>query len=175
MFLRGTRGGIGSGSVSLKGLILGCLGLFFVATLAGCGGGGTEESKQEPDTVQEEATVGESTTADTAPAGSTEEATVAGPPIDTIQVNETEMSLDPSDITLDRPGTYVFRAVNGGKVVHSLRIEGNGIEERQSGEIGPRESADLTITLGPGTYELNCPAGNHEELGLRGRVTVQEG
>jgi uncharacterized cupredoxin-like copper-binding protein len=98
-----------------------------------------------------------------------------GAPIDAIQVNETEMSLDPSDITLDRPGTYVFRAVNVGEVVHSLRIEGNGIEERQTGEIGPGESADLTIMLGPGTYELNCPAGNHEELGLRGRVTVQEG
>jgi hypothetical protein len=103
MLLRRARGGTGGGSVGLKGLILGCLGLLFVATLAGCGGGGTEEGKEEPDTVQEEATVGESTTAGTAPAGSIEEATVAGPPIDTIQVNETEMSLDPSDITWISP------------------------------------------------------------------------
>jgi uncharacterized cupredoxin-like copper-binding protein len=65
--------------------------------------------------------------------------------------------------------------MNVGEVVHSLRIEGNGIEERQTGEIGPGESADLTVTLGPGTYELDCPVDDHEELGMRGRVTVQEG
>jgi uncharacterized cupredoxin-like copper-binding protein len=163
--------------VSLKSLLLGCLGLLFIATLAGCGGGGTEEGKEEAATVQEEeAPVGGSTTADATPPVSTEEATpVAEGPIDTIRVNETEMSLDPSDITLERPGTYVFRAVNVGEVVHSLRIEGNGIEEQQTGEIGPGESADLPVALEPGTYELDCPVGNHEELGMRGRVTVQEG
>ena len=45
---------------------------------------------------------------------------VAEEPIDTIEVNETEFSLDPADITLDQPGTYVFRAVNDGNAVHSL-------------------------------------------------------
>lgn len=148
--------------MSLKSLLLGCLGLLFIATLVGCGGGGTEEGKEEPDNVQE-ATVG------------TEEEAVAVGPIETIQVNETEMSLDPSDITLDRPGTYVFRAVNIGRAVHSLRIEGGGIEEQQTSNIGAGESADLTVTLEPGTYELDCPVGNHEELGMRGTVTVQEG
>ena len=162
----------------LKSLLLGCLGLLFIAaTLAACGGGGTEEGKEEAATVQEEeAPVGGSTTADATPPVSTEEATpVAEGPIDTILVNETEMSLDPSDITLDRPGTYVFRAVNIGRAVHSLRIEGGGIEEQQTSNIGAGESADLTVTLEPGTYELDCPVGNHEELGMRGSVTVQEG
>lgn len=108
----------------------------------------------------------------TSPMSTTEESTVAESPIDTIQVNETEMSLDPSDITLDRPGTYVFRAENVGNVVHSLRIEGNGIEAQQTRDIGPGESADLTVALQPGTYELDCPVGNHEELGMRGSLTV---
>ena len=80
--------------------------------------------------------------------------------------------MDPTDITLQQPGAYVFRAVNVGNVVHSLRIEGNGIEEQQTRDIGPGESADLAVTLSPGTYELDCPVGNHEELGMRGSVTV---
>jgi uncharacterized cupredoxin-like copper-binding protein len=110
----------------------------------------------------------------------TEESTVAQSPIETrpietIQVNETEMSLDPTQIALDRPGPYVFRAVNVGNVTHSLRIEGNGIEEQQTRDIGPGESADLAVILSPGTYELDCPVDNHEELGMRGSVTVAEG
>src|SRR5215204_6340588 len=58
--------------------------------------------------------------------------------VDAIEVNEMEFSLDPADITLNQPGTYVFRADNVGNVVHSLAIEGQGIEEEppniQSGE-----------------------------------------
>jgi uncharacterized cupredoxin-like copper-binding protein len=100
---------------------------------------------------------------------------VAESPISTIRVNETEMSLDPSEITLDRPGTYVFRAVNTGNVVHALRIEGNGIEEQSTRNIGPGESADLQVNLRPGSYELDCPVDNHEEQGMRGTVTVREG
>jgi uncharacterized cupredoxin-like copper-binding protein len=168
---------MGGSSVSLKSILVGCLGLLFIAALAGCGGGGgTEQSEQGADTVQE-TTIQENTTIETTSpiSTTTEGSTVAESPIDVIQVNETEMSLEPSDITLDRPGTYVFRAVNVGEVVHSLRIEGNGIEEQQTREIGPGESADLTATLEPGTYELDCPVGNHEELGMRGRVPVLEG
>jgi uncharacterized cupredoxin-like copper-binding protein len=138
-----------------------CLLLLLLGAVAGCGGdqtGAGQEEKEAPQSVPP-----------------TEASTPAQSPIETIQVNETEMSLDPAEITLDRPGAYVFRAVNVGSVTHSLRIEGNGIEEQQTRDIGPGESADLAVTLSPGTYELDCPVGNHEELGMRGSVTVGEG
>ncbi len=90
-----------------------------------------------------------------------------------LAVQETEFSLDPSEITLDQPGTYVFRAVNSGDVVHALEIEGEGIEE-ETEEIAPGETAELEVNLDPGTYELYCPVGNHEERGMTGAVTVQE-
>ena len=130
------------------GLRFGALGcaclLFFGFLLLGCGA--AEEVESE---VQE----------------------VAEDPIDTIEVNETEFSLDPADITLDQPGTYVFRAVNGGNVVHSLEIEGQGIEE-ETPNIQPRENSELKVNLDPGTYKLYCPVGNHEERGMVGTVTV---
>jgi len=97
---------------------------------------------------------------------------VAEDPIDTIEVNETEFSLDPADITLEQPGTYVFKAVNGGNVVHSLEIEGQGIEEETT-NIQPRENSELKVNLDPGTYKLYCPVGNHEERGMVGTGTVR--
>jgi len=144
-----------------KYAVVGCVCLLLLATTVGCGGGGgnTGGGKEE----QEE---------EASPSVASGEQTGAQTPLEIIQVNETEMSLDPSEITLQQPGAYVFRAVNVGNVVHSLRIEGNGIEEQQTRDIGPGESADLTVTLGPGTYELDCPVDNHEELGMRGTVTV---
>ena len=131
------------------GLRFGALGcaclLFFGFLLLGCGA--AEEVESE---VQE----------------------VAEDPIDTIEVNETEFSLDPTDITLDQPGTYVFKAVNGGNAVHSLEIEGQGIEE-ETPNIQPRENSELKVNLDPGTYKLYCPVGNHEERGMVGTVTVR--
>jgi len=151
----------------LKPAVVGCSAcLLLLWGLTGCGGGGGEETT----------TGGQTTTSTTsATTASTEGKTVGESPISTIQVNETEMSLDPSEITLDRPGTYVFRAVNTGNVVHALRIEGNGIEEQSTRNIGPGESADLQVNLRPGTYEIDCPVDNHEDQGMRGTVTVREG
>jgi len=97
---------------------------------------------------------------------------VVAVPIDTIEVNETEFSLDPANITLDQPGTYAFRAVNGGNAVHSLEIEGQGIEE-ETATIQPGQSAELEVNLDPGSYKLYCPVGNHEERGMVGTVTVE--
>jgi len=144
-----------------KHAVVGCVCLLLLGIAAGCGGGGNTGGGKEE---QEEAP----------PSIAAGEPTVAESPLEVIQVNETEMSLDPAEITLERPGAYVFRAVNVGNVVHSLRIEGNGIEEQQTRDIGPGESADLAVNLSPGTYELDCPVGNHEELGMRGTLTVNE-
>ncbi|HEX2097708.1 MAG TPA: plastocyanin/azurin family copper-binding protein [Rubrobacteraceae bacterium] len=56
--------------------------------------------------------------------------------------------------------------------MHALEIEGNGIEE-ETDDIEPGGSAELEVNLEPGTYELYCPVGNHEERGMVGTVTVR--
>jgi uncharacterized cupredoxin-like copper-binding protein len=161
-------------SAKFKSLFLSCLLLLVWCTLvASCGGSGTESNQKEANTL-EETTSGGTTAAGTTSAQSTQESTTAL--LDTIQVNETEMSLDPTNITLDRPGTYGFRAVNVGNDVHALRIEGNGIEEKQTRELIPGDRNVLIVTLSrPGTYEIDCPVDNHEELGMKGTVTVRGG
>ena len=142
-------------------LIVGALLLVMLMSLSACGGGGGAEQEEDlpptPSTVPEEPL----------------ETTLGEPPIETIEVTETDFSLDPSEITLDQPGTYVFRAVNSGTADHALEIEGEGIEE-ETEVIPPGESTELEVNLDPGTYKLYCPVGNHEALGMTGTVTVQE-
>jgi uncharacterized cupredoxin-like copper-binding protein len=92
----------------------------------------------------------------------------------TIRVKETEFALKPAEITLEKPGTYLFKAVNSGGTVHALEVEGQGIEE-ETEEIQPGQSAELKVKLKTGTYELYCPVDAHKEEGMEGKVIVKEG
>ena len=106
--------------------------------------------------------------------GSEEDEGGDGGAVQTVEVSETEFRLEPATFTLDEPGTYTFRAVNDGSVDHALEVEGGGIEE-ETDTIAPRDSAELTVELAAGTYELYCPIGNHRELGLEGSIEVRGG
>jgi uncharacterized cupredoxin-like copper-binding protein len=94
--------------------------------------------------------------------------------VKTIEVKETEFTLKPAEITVEEPGTYVFKAVNSGSTVHALEIEGQDIEE-ETQEIQPGQSAELKVKLEAGTYELYCPVDGHKEEGMEGKVIVKEG
>jgi uncharacterized cupredoxin-like copper-binding protein len=94
--------------------------------------------------------------------------------VKTIRVKETEFVLKPAEITLEKPGTYLFKAVNSGGTVHALEVEGQGIEE-ETEEIQPGQSAELKVKLKTGTYELYCPVDGHKEEGMEGKVIVKEG
>ena len=94
--------------------------------------------------------------------------------VKTIRIEETEFRLEPAEITLDKPGTYVLEAVNSGDTVHALEVEGQGIEEKTE-EIQPGQNAKLGVELAAGTYELYCPVGGHKEEGMEGMLTVKEG
>ena len=91
-----------------------------------------------------------------------------------VQVHETEFALDPKTVTLESGGTYTFRAVNDGSIDHALELEGGGVEE-ETETIGAGESAELTVELEEGTYELYCPVGKHRDQGMVGQVVVGAG
>ena len=115
----------------------------------GAGGGGGAEDAQAPSGAKESV-------------------------VKTIRVKETEFVLKPAEITLEKPGTYLFKAVNSGGTVHALEVEGQGIEE-ETEEIQPGQSAELKVKLEAGTYELYCPVDGHKEEGMEGKVIVKEG
>jgi uncharacterized cupredoxin-like copper-binding protein len=128
--------------------VTGCISLLILGTLVGTGCGTGGGGAENP------------------PSGAKDSV------VETIRVKETEFKLEPAEITLDKPGTYVFEAVNSGDAVHALEVEGQAIEE-ETEEIQPGQSAKLKVKLEPGTYELYCPVGDHGERGMEGTVTVK--
>jgi uncharacterized cupredoxin-like copper-binding protein len=143
-------------SVGFKRALVGCVCVLLLGVVFGCGvgGGGGQASK----------TSGATTTKGSAAA--------AGSIVKTIEVKETEYKLNPSQITLTKPGTYVFKAMNSGTITHALEIEGNGVEEKTK-DLSPGQSAELKASLKPGKYEIYCPVDGHKEQGMEGTVTVK--
>ena len=105
-------------------------------------------------------------------------------PLDTVKVDLTiERTLDPSEITLDQPGTYLFEVKNVTEdVAHAFEIkatEGARVNYKEGSvrtiNLPPGESTEFKAELEPGTYEIYCPVGSHREQGMRGTLTVEEG
>lgn len=92
----------------------------------------------------------------------------------TVDVSATEYSFDPSDIQVDAAGNYTFHLTNAGNEEHALEIEGQGIEEGTD-IIGGGDSADVTVDLADGEYEIYCPVSNHREMGMEGTLSVGGG
>ena len=87
-----------------------------------------------------------------------------------VTVGETEFKLAVSTSSFN-PGAYTFRAVNNGKVVHSLEITGPGVSATTP-NLQPGQSANLNVTLQNGSYDLFCPIPGHKALGMNQEITV---
>ena len=105
-------------------------------------------------------------------------------PLDTVKVDlAIERTLEPSEITLDQPGTYLFEVENVTEdVAHAFEIqatEGARVNYKEGSvrtlDLPPGQSTEFKAELEPGTYEISCPVGNHKEQGMRGTLTVEEG
>ncbi len=88
----------------------------------------------------------------------------------TVDISETEFQLDPADPTAEA-GSVTFNVSNDGQTVHNLEVEGNGVEE-VTDSIEAGGSAELTVDLEPGEYEIYCSIGDHAEQGMEGTLTV---
>jgi plastocyanin len=93
---------------------------------------------------------------------------------ETVQLVAKDFAFDPATATVDQAGSVTFRVQNEGGTAHALEVEGNGVEE-ETDPIGPGESAELTVQLDAGEYELYCPIGNHREMGMEGKLVVGGG
>jgi uncharacterized cupredoxin-like copper-binding protein len=101
--------------------------------------------------------------------------TPTGAPVATVSVSETEYSLDPANPTVDKAGVVEFEVKNDGKVTHALEVEGPE-GEVETENIAPGKSATLKADLSKaGRYVWYCPVGNHEDLGMKGEITVAGG
>jgi len=90
----------------------------------------------------------------------------------TIEVEETEYELNPSDPRVGGTGTVAVEVTNAGKIGHALEVEGPEGEVKTK-EIAPGDTAKFTADLSkPGKYKWYCPIADHEEQGMTGSVFV---
>ena len=97
-----------------------------------------------------------------------------GAVVQTIQISEKEYSLNPSSVTVPKPGTYEFDVTNNGTTTHALEIEqsGGGGEARTS-DIAPGEHKTVKFTFSSGArYEMYCPIDSHKDKGMEGNISV---
>lgn len=115
---------------------------------------------------------GATTTAAPPPASAAASGTSTAGQATVVPVRMTEFRLALPTQTF-APGTYTFNAINAGQVVHAIEIDGPGVDDqRTQGVVRPGQSAALTVTLQPGTYEMYCPVDGHKAMGMDLHFTV---
>ncbi|HSP35969.1 MAG TPA: plastocyanin/azurin family copper-binding protein [Thermoanaerobaculia bacterium] len=70
-------------------------------------------------------------------------------------------------------GPHSFLVNNGGKMQHSLAIEGNGLSAALPEPLTRGDTATLTVDLKPGTYTFYCPVDGHKGRGMSRTITVK--
>lgn len=71
------------------------------------------------------------------------------------------------------PGPTVITVTNGGKELHNLFVEGEGVQAAAGDPIPAGGSTTLPIELKAGTYTFYCPVLDHRTKGEEITVTVQ--
>lgn len=91
----------------------------------------------------------------------------------TVEVTETEYSLDvePRDGLI--PARYTFIVRSSGQESHALAVRGPGVHERTPPIPGGEEPVEILVRLLPGRYELWCPVDDHRERGMQTSFLIE--
>lgn len=114
---------------------------------------------------------GDSNAARGAPSGPAGQAPAGGAgDVADVQVaaKEFEFAVSPAQA---RAGSVTFAVKNDGHAPHDFRIRGAGLEQ-QTAMLQSGDTAQFTVELSPGTYDYLCTIGGHEQLGMKGTLTV---
>ncbi|TLS41836.1 copper-binding protein [Streptomyces montanus] len=87
-----------------------------------------------------------------------------------VDVKLVDFKMELSERTL-KAGDYTFVVKNDGHHDHAMEIEGSGTEQ-ETRTLAPGESANLTVSLKDGKYEVYCPVDDHKGMGMKTELTV---
>ncbi len=88
-----------------------------------------------------------------------------------VEVTLTEWSIEMPD---ELPaGEVTFVVINQGQSNHNFAVKGDGIETSLENNLGPGETARLTLHLTPGEYQIECPVGSHAAQGMAHTLVVR--
>jgi uncharacterized cupredoxin-like copper-binding protein len=94
--------------------------------------------------------------------------TTAKPQAAKVAVSETEFKIT-LPTTSFKGGKITFNVKNAGKIPHDLAVKGTSDKTKL---IQAGGTAELAVTLKPGTYELYCTVPGHEAAGMKQNITV---
>jgi uncharacterized cupredoxin-like copper-binding protein len=94
--------------------------------------------------------------------------TASAPTID-VQLTEYEIRI-PDTLTA---GPQRFKIANAGKQNHNFVIEGPGLSQKLASDLTRGDTAELAVTLRPGSYTVYCPVDGHRGRGMQRTVTVR--
>ena len=113
-----------------------------------------------------------STTAPSTTAPSTTASTTTAPTAPkSVPVTEVEFKIGLPSTSL-APGTYTFDLTNKGRVGHDLVFNGPGVNNEKTPVIDPGKTAQLTVELKSGTYDVYCSVPGHKQAGMDVKVSV---
>ena len=147
--------------------------LLLTLLLVGCPGNqkGQDESQNSPPktttTTANPQAVPENSTAMN-PVTTSQAAGAATMPIQ-VQLSEYEIRM-PDTIPA---GAQTFHIADAGDKNHNFQIEGNGVSQKLVNDLTRGDTADMTVTLKPGTYTVYCPVDKHRGKGMQRTITVQ--
>jgi plastocyanin len=87
-----------------------------------------------------------------------------------------EYKFDPKAVTVDAGGkatTLSIRLHNSGALAHDLVLKRGGQEIGGTDVITNGKDSGVTRRLTPGAYTFLCSVGDHEQLGMKGTLTVK--
>ena len=90
--------------------------------------------------------------------------------VPTVNVTLSEFAINPSNITVP-PGKVSFVVANNGTMEHNFEIKGVA----KTDNLGPGQTATLTVTLAGGHYDTLCNVPGHESSGMKGMIMAVEG
>jgi plastocyanin len=90
-----------------------------------------------------------------------------------VQVVADEYSFDPETIVLTGGGEFEVELENTGSLAHNLRVLDGAGDIGGTPTFSGGQTRSGTVQVDPGDYELVCTVGDHEELGMTGKLTVK--
>jgi plastocyanin len=93
-----------------------------------------------------------------------------------VAVTLSDFAIAPAQLTVRRGQPVQFTVTNAGRMIHNLRFEldRQGIHQTLlAADLRPGQTGSATFTFPvAGEWEMDCPAGDHEALGMKGSVLV---
>lgn len=81
----------------------------------------------------------------------------------TATLTDFHIAMSPSTLA---PGRYTVVIKDAGAVPHSLVFSGAGGTQALGRDLQPGQSANMTVNLQAGTYDVFCPVPGHKEMGM---------